>query len=834
MKQSPDEELDYPFLLVAQMVCADQQIHSEESKALQELATESKVGKPTLAEMEKILAQDEEQLSVTEIASQVAPQQRNEAMWQILSIAYVDGFCSALERQMAQQVAQIWGWPDGEVERQIEETGAFADTRFIGDGEKEQISFGARMLKNADSLLSKALVDRLATFSGKQQKVEQLRREILLSGPEYDEAIRQCAVIAEKDYLFAERALKHTDKALQNLGINLQKVIEEIKDKSSGKGEATSAQEVASQLEEISQELTAKIIKEIDSVKESLRSKERALSHFSIAFMGKTKAGKSTLHAIITNDGWDAIGVGKQRTTRFNRVYEWKNIRVIDTPGIGAPGGKSDEEIAKSIIDESDVICYVVTNDSIQESEFSFLGLLKRKAKPLVILLNVKYNLRDSRRLEHFLKNPNKLFEMEGKSGIGGHINRIRSYARKYYGNDYFSIVPVMLLAAQISRETEDEKRKNELLKASRIQYFLDSVRESLIKDGKIRRSQTLLGSTVGAIEKPLKWVKPRSEVYDNLAQFLKNKRGDIQKKIDKSWQDALDFLLQEIQTVFGDALNGISSFAEDYWDKNESELKEGWQKKLKEIELEERLESSYQVASKKFNQEVKEAVEEVGSELQLITELGAFDFDFTEQDSSFFDRNFVKIAGSIVLIAGTIFTFFTPMGIFAGVTIAVISTVVSMISGLFKSRNQKKSEAVQRISESLSNQIIAQKETTLKKSESEFSKSCQLVSENIDDYFDNLSRELQKISEESEFIQKKLESGVNYLNRAYAKRIIDWLTENYEPLTEQRINQIIGKVKREFGKKIIIGTKTQVPSNKTPEEINLVIQEDVTIRYIK
>ena len=355
MKQSPDEELDYPFILVAQMVCADQQIHSEESKALQELAQQSKVGKLTLAEMEKILAQDEEQLSVTEIASQVAPQQRNEAMWQILSIAYVDGFCSALERQMAQQVAQIWGWPDGEVERQIEETGAFADTRFIGDGEKEQISFGARMLKNADSLLSKALVDRLATFSGKQQKVEQLRREILLSGPEYDEAICQCAVIAEKDYLFAERALKHTDKALQNLGINLQKVIEEIKDKSSGKGEATSAQEVASKLEEISQELRAKIIKEIDSVKESLRAKERALSHFSIAFMGKTKAGKSTLHAIITNDGWDAIGVGKQRTTRFNRVYEWTNIRVIDTPGIGAPGGHFSYQLS--------VISYQRTSD---------------------------------------------------------------------------------------------------------------------------------------------------------------------------------------------------------------------------------------------------------------------------------------------------------------------------------------------------------------------------------------------------------------------------------------------------------------------------------------
>jgi predicted GTPase len=109
----------------------------------------------------------------------------------------------------------------------------------------------------------------------------------------------------------------------------------------------------------------------LKGVRKSLNAKQRDLNHFSIAFMGKTKAGKSTLHAIITGEGWDAIGVGKQRTTRFNRVYEWKNIRIIDTPGIGAPGGKTDEEIAQSVIEESDVICYVVTNDSIQETSLA-------------------------------------------------------------------------------------------------------------------------------------------------------------------------------------------------------------------------------------------------------------------------------------------------------------------------------------------------------------------------------------------------------------------------------------------------------------------------------
>jgi tRNA U34 5-carboxymethylaminomethyl modifying GTPase MnmE/TrmE/uncharacterized tellurite resistance protein B-like protein len=531
--------INYPFLLVTHMVCADQQIHSEESKALHELATQIEAGQSTLAEMEKILAQDDHQLSVEEIARRIPSTQKNEAMCQILAIAYVDGFCSVLERKMAERVAQIWNWPKGEIQQQIEEAGAFSDTGFLDESNQQELSISARLLQKADSILSRGLVNKLANLTGAEEKVEQLRQEILLSGPEYDEAIRQCAVIAKEDYKFAALALRSALSILYYLGKNLQKSIYEIQSKTNSKGQANQAKEVAQQLELTQKSLSAEIIKEIEDVRESLRSKERALNHFSIAFMGKTKAGKSTLHAIVTNDGWEAIGVGKQRTTRCNRVYEWKNIRIIDTPGIDAPGGKSDEEIAESVIEESDVICYVVTNDSIQTTEFEFLHRLKKKAKPLIVLLNVKKNLRDSRHLEHFLKNPDKAFEMKGQSSLGGHIERIRRYAKEHYANDYFAIVPVMLLAAQLSREPEHENRKEELFKASRMQDFLDSIRESLIQYGTIRRSQTLLGSTVGAINTPDNWVKEQSQAYGQLAETIQSKREEIRKKIDIAFKDS-------------------------------------------------------------------------------------------------------------------------------------------------------------------------------------------------------------------------------------------------------------------------------------------------------
>ena len=827
------EQLDYPFLLVTHMVCADQQIHSEESKALHELASQTRVGQSTIEEMEKILAQDEQLVSVEDVARSIPPDQHSEAMRQILALAYVDGFFSPLEREMIEQVARIWQWTAGEIQQLIEEAEGFTANRCVNnDNNQTELSIGARLLMGAESILSRSLVTKLAEIAPENvgRKIEQLQREILLAGPEYDDAIRQCAAIASEDYQFAAVALEGTESALTNLGRNIQQAIKEIQHKTTGKGQATAAKEVAKQLENTRKALTTDIIKEIETVRKSLNAKQRALNHFSIAFMGKTKAGKSTLHAIITGGGWDAIGVGKQRTTRFNRVYEWKNIRIIDTPGIGAPGGKTDEEIAQSVIEESDVICYVVTNDSIQETEFGFLRVLKEKAKPLIVLLNVKNNLRDSRRLEHFLKDPDKLFAMDGNSGLGGHIKRIHRYAKEHYANDYFDVVPVLLLAAQMSREPEQKERKDKLFKASRIQAFLDSIRVSLVEHGVIRRSQTLLGSTVGAIDHPYKWVTQQAEVYQQLTDTLKKKRETIQKQINTAAKDNQETLLQQIEAVFQDALNAIPSFAEHHWDSNQIGLKLGWEQKLKAIRFEERLKTAYEQTSKKFNRDVQEALEEVGNELQLITQLGTGNFSFTEQDSNNF-RDLLRIGGSFLLIAGSIIGFFAPP---VGIAIGIVAAVVGGIVGLFKSKEQKRREAVQNISSSLTVQLSSHQQTTLQQAQGDFGKSCDSVATNVNIYFDELIAGLEAIATQLESAKTKLSGTANYLNRAYAKRIIDWCTEQHESLTDEGINKTIAKVKRDFGRTMNIQTKSKFQLRKSQDDIKRVLQEDVSIQSIK
>lgn len=825
--------LNYGFLLLTHTVCADQQIHSQESRALRDLAEKANINEATLQEMEKILGQDDTQISLIETASKVPTRQRSEVIRQVLAIAYIDGYFSPLEREVVNQIAQLWRIDEYKIEQMLEEAQGFTNWKTdVDDKDDEGLSVGAKLLKGAESLLSRSLVTKLAELAPDYigQHIEQLQREILLSGPEYDNAIQQCAKVAREDFKYSDQALRMAFTTLRELGNGIQQVIHIIEQKTTGQGQYQTAKGVAEQLEQTQQNLSAEILHGLEAVCEALRAKQRALNHFSIAFMGRTKAGKSTLHAVITGEGWEAIGIGKQRTTRYNRVYEWKNIRVIDTPGIGAPGGKTDEEIARSVIEEADVICYVVTNDSIQESEFAFLKVLKEKAKPLIVLLNIQYNLRDSRRLEHFLKNPDQWFALEGKSGIGGHLNRIKRYAQQHYTNDYFDVIPAMLLAAQLSKEVEHKKQENQLFGASRIKDFLDSVRASLIDYGVIRRSQTLLGSTVSSIDQPQQWIAKQAIAYSDLAAQLQAKQQTLKQQLCRAKHDGKEKLQQKIKEAFYAAFDQVTLFAEKHWESNEHQMNTGWKETLKSMGFEERLKTASEEASQHFQNDVQEAIEEIGNELKIISQLQGNTFKFAAQDSSFFDKNFVRISGMVLVAAGAILAFvFPPLGL-----LGIAGGIASWLSNKFKSRDQKRHEAVENISTSLRQQLEEQQQKILQQATENFDEYCQSVTVTVDNYFEELIQGIKAMAKQLKSAQGRLSTAANYLNRAYAKRIVDWASDQYEPLTDTAISKKIRKVNRIFGHSLQIQTTTALSLTRSQDEICKILQERVSIQPTK
>jgi len=92
----------------------------------------------------------------------------------------------------------------------------------------------------------------------------------------------------------------------------------------------------------------------------------------------------------------------------------------------------------------------------------------------------------------------------------------------------------------------------------------------------------------------------------------------------------------------------------------------------------------------------------------------------------------------------------------------------------------------------------------------------------------------LEVIAEQLATAKRRLSDKANYLNRAYAKRIIDWCTEQYEPLTVESINRTIAKVKRDFGRSMNIQTKSEVKLRNSQEDINRILQEVISIQRLK
>jgi uncharacterized tellurite resistance protein B-like protein len=548
--------MNYGLLLLAHIICADQQLHSEEIRYLDELIKGTGADKATIEAIENIFSQSENHPSLEECAKSVTREDRQHLLQPILEVTYADGYLAPLEKIAIDQIIEIWKFPKTKVDQAIANAEQYYRTHRknnLSDNEKADLSISAKVVKVTQTVFSRGLVKKIAEVAPSEigQKIERLQREVLLAGPEYDEAVLRFAKIAAEDYEFAKSRLEQTEKALEDLQVSINRQTQELQKSLMAGGRSGSAKEVIKQINATKEALESKIVQQLQKIRASLDAKSRALSHFSITFMGKTKAGKSTLHAVVTGEGWNAIGVGKQRTTRYNRVYEWKNIRIIDTPGIGAPGGKSDEEVAESVIDESDVICYVVTNDSVQESEFKFLEVLEANAKPLIVLMNLKRNLRDSRFLKGFLESPDKLFAMQGNNTLQGHFNRIRTYAEKHYRNNAFEIIPVMLLAAQMSKEKEHNEIKEKLLEASRLRDFLDIIRESIVTNGTIRRSQTFLGSTAGKIGMPLEQINLEIKAYQHLLSELKKKRDRVRQEVNSQEDNARRLLQNKVKTIF-------------------------------------------------------------------------------------------------------------------------------------------------------------------------------------------------------------------------------------------------------------------------------------------
>lgn len=765
------DKIDYKkiaYLLGCYMVIVDKEINQMEVDVLDNYLPLSKEDELYHQRMQ-IFSDDEERMKLKDILDKLvmanySVAQKTEIVTLLARIAYGDDYMASSELELLIKVGKLLKLDIGQI---IEETQSESNKRI----DSSQLSSLKRFVGKMENTIYQSFAN-----SDKKSVVD-----MMLGGLGYSASIAQITEDAEKDLARVTRIIDDLNGMLN----------EEYNHLATIKPSSKKVSKEVLKIEEIIQGIRSSFNEIIDnsltSNREVLDKKRRNIRYFTIAFMGRTKAGKSTLHKVITQQETDDIGVGKLRTTRYNRSWYWNKLRIVDTPGIGAPGGEADTEIAKSIIDEADVVCYVVTSDSIQETEFDFFSTIKERNKPLYIILNVKSNLNQAIRLKRFIANPDDWRLGDGPQSIKGHIERIHDKLDGKYNMDAVRIIPIHLLAAQIALSGEQDSKTSKILfDASNISEFTNSVKKEVQLSGSLKKSLSVIDGTSYQINTI--WHK----IYADL-KSLKEGNEVLKKKQAKNYtffKNELTQVEQYLKTIFQgtreDLHNRASAFASEHYD--DEDAGKTWGKDMVVKSINKRLEQQIQERFNDLNEKIKSELEEMIMDMRI-----SLATDNIASNVSGESVTNTRLAASVFVsvISAALFVW-NPLG-WSVAVLTVVGIIGSFLTSLFTSKSEKIRKATENLRKQLCDSIDSGIDKNLKQVLENTRKSINDTYKSIDSVLKAYTKNADDIIKDMDRLVKQVQEKENAINSLVSLRILDFVGKN--PVKEISINEMSNQV---------------------------------------
>lgn len=701
---------DIVFLIGSYLSISDGEINEKEHKLIHQLCHPSD---DTIGLQSKIFSDADDKVSLQDLVDQYQQESNGDYM-PLLDVLFqaenADGYADPKEEEMIDEVAELLRIPKS----------------VIADYRSQYKVVNSSPLANMTLSWSESLraAFRALIIEVKKEDDNDENYCELLSGAAFAKKIKEIAAISQCDLSIAENVMTSFNSGIETESRRIAESIVLLKQ--------------IHQKDDVIESLVDEIVKTNDWIREDVRralkenfevldKKKRTINYFTIAFMGRTKAGKSTFHKVVTHEEDDDIGVGKLRTTRFNRSFYWENLRIVDTPGIGAPGGKTDTETASSIIDEADLICYIVTDDSIQTTEFDFLRPLKERSKPLFIILNIKGDLDHPKRLERFMSDPLRWKNDKGRDDIQGHYDRISEALGDKYDMSMVEIIPLQLYAAilmnQPGRFSEEEKSR--LLLGSNIQEYVRKVKKTIYKTGSLKKTQNIYDGCAYQIDQVKAGLQVKFDAINRRIQlvdknldaifaFVDKERSNVEKKINSAISSTCQTLRNNTITFskkFYDYKGDLSSVWNDYPDN----------KRANEILL-----STLKQISSDFHEAVQDRINECLDDIsfQQNNPLG-FEGNRDIKGTKIIDSRFGAAIVSSLLTGGAPICLALIVSNPAGWLLATVTVVVGLvgwgITSLFKPKSKKIEEAEERLRQSILKSINENEATMLSQVNGQF-----------------------------------------------------------------------------------------------------------------
>lgn len=752
-------ELNYKeiaYLLGCYAIIEDGEINSRELSVLNEFYP---LQKDCLlyAERQKIFRNDDTRFSLEELIEHlshlhISKEQSEELVHLLVRISFADFYMDSNERALAEKIAKVLNVSLAPI---VKYESSYNDKK-ISDNK----------LKWHESLWGK-IENFTYGYSSKNDK----RTDKILGGLGFANVLEEVTEEASADMERVSNILVKLNDDLKSCAQNLTNF--PVKEKKSRK----EFEKINETIGKIGEEFKDIIDNSISQNIEILDKKKRNIHYFTIAFMGRTKAGKSTLHKVVTQQDDDDIGIGQLRTTRYNRSWYWDRLRIVDTPGIGAPGGEVDTNIAKSIIDEADMICYIVTSDSIQETEFDFFETIKDRNKPLYIILNYKSNL-SGPRLKKFLENPTNWKDCKGPQSIEGHFKRIEERLSGKYNMDAVEIIPLHLLAAQLYVEGKfDAKTSNKLEKGSNIDYFIRAIKKEIYDTGSLKKSLSIVDGSSYNIHQINTKIKADCDSLKDGIELL----GSAKKRLQTFFSDEKRRLEKDLTTIIEATKTELKNRANTFSNENYDNQQAGyaWENDSVVKRIFTRFKEKVSERIEDFQSKLKSELEEVTSDLHIYFKFGSLE---GIQGSSISNTRLgVGIFGSILTMASPfiISQIWHPGGwILAAGTIAV-GLVVDLFKRLFTSKEEKIRKAIDKMKGQLESGIEENMNKNKKELLANINNSVDSGFREIDDAFTSYIEGSKIILERMGTLLQKSRNAEDAINSLVGFRILDYVKKN-------------------------------------------------------
>lgn len=431
-------------------------------------------------------------------------------------------------------------------------------------------------------------------------------------------------------------------------------------------------------------------------VKSKIESKSKEKVVFNITLFGRTMVGKSTMMSILTNGNSEAIGQGGQRTTRDVRRYQWHGMTVTDVPGVDAFRGEDDEQLALSAATNADLIIFMITDDAPSPTEAEWLARLVKLDKPMLCLINCKFDLVDDFDREEFIENPKANgLSLETIKEITAQFNE---FINKYLPGKQMPFIALHLQAEWMSRQKRYAKVARQLHNASQFAVFENALIEELATHGLMFRIRSYITTIDSAVYSFSRALLRHSEDSFNGYISVKEKFEEFKK-----WQSEFNKLkLRSLHGYADDLFDRIDNGIPAFLDINieNSDFKNQWERYI----------DSYSVDCN-VKGTLEKTVHEVQSYIQnLFSELN-FDISqtikinnkcFVDKSDIFNSRRFWGWSSGIVGAVGVIAGFIAsgPIGWILGGVAALFGVFSRCCSSKEKKLRNEKIKALAKLKE--------------------------------------------------------------------------------------------------------------------------------------